>query len=164
MDVEKCTYGEDFDAWVSGQGIDISGDSYLVPGTLASMFAVGKGGRPKYKAENPPPGGWKLSHRDPLMRYKQIRETYDDVVTGTLPQRRDKHGNLFYRGDNLKGQRKAQWEDSEIYTVPGKEGHRFLVIPDGKIGYAFGHDYDNPRLFPAPWYKDGGQYPGGKVK
>ncbi|MGW5929834.1 hypothetical protein ACWF2L_26905 [Streptomyces anulatus] len=141
MDVENCTYGEDFDAWVSGQGIDTSGDSYLVPGALASMFAVGKGGRPKCNAKNPPPGGWKLSHQNPLMKYKQIRETYEDVVTGVAPQRRDKYGNLdFYRGDKLNKRQKSQWKDSKIYAVPGKEAHRVLVRPDGKIEYEFGHD------------------------
>lgn len=106
-----------------------------------------------------------LSHQNPLMKYKQIRETYEDVVTGVAPQRRDKYGNLdFYRGDKLNKRQKSQWIDSKIYTVPGKEAHRVLVGPDGKIGYAFGHDYDNPRLFPVPWYKDGGEYPGGSVK
>ncbi|MGW8485372.1 hypothetical protein [Streptomyces sp. NPDC055886] len=162
LDVEKCTYGEDFDAWASEQGIDTSGDSYLIPGTLASMFAVGRAGRPKRNAKNPPPGGWKLSHRNPLMKYKQLRETYEDVSTGAASQRRNPDGSLdFYRADNLNPRQRAKWRDSKIYTVPGRENHRILVRPDGKIGYAIGHDYDTPRLFPAPWYKDGGEYPGG---
>ncbi|MFH9292840.1 RHS repeat-associated core domain-containing protein [Streptomyces sp. NPDC017520] len=164
-----CDLGAQYDAWAAEQGMDTSSDSYLVPGALAAVFGLGgaarrpgaKGGA-KYDAKNPPPGGWKLSHPNPLMKYKQLRETYEEVFVGAARQRRNPDGSLdFYRADNLSPRQQAQWRNSKIFTVPGKANHRILVRTDGKIGYAFGHDYDTPRLFPAPWYKDGGDYPGG---
>ncbi len=157
-----CDLGDQCDAWAAEQGMDTQSDNYLVPGALAAMFGVGRAGRPKYDAKNPPPGGWKLSHQNPLIKDKQLRETYEDVSTGAARQRRNPDGSLdFYRADGLSPRQRGKWRDSKVYTVPGKGNHRILVRPDGKIGYAFGTTTTPPRLFPAPWYKDGGEYPGG---
>jgi len=40
--------------------------------------------------------------------------------------------------------------------VPGTR-HRILELPDGRLGYAEHHDYDNCILFPGPWYPEGGK-------
>jgi hypothetical protein len=41
-----CDYGAQYDNWVAGQGYNINGDSYLVPGVAAAVVAH-RGGSPK---------------------------------------------------------------------------------------------------------------------
>lgn len=52
--------------------------------------------------------------------------------------------------------RKTVWTGSLEYDVPGTD-HRILKRPDGRYGYVENHDYSKPKLFPAPWYPDGGK-------
>lgn len=41
-DVDDCTYGEQYDEWAFNQGIDTTGDPYLVPGALAAVVGAGR--------------------------------------------------------------------------------------------------------------------------
>jgi RHS repeat-associated protein len=44
VDNPGCNYGESYDEWAAGAGVDITGDAYLVPGALAAILGAGKGG------------------------------------------------------------------------------------------------------------------------
>ncbi|MFG3007425.1 RHS repeat-associated core domain-containing protein [Streptomyces calvus] len=52
-----CDYGESYDAWAAEQGVDTAGDAYQVPGALAAIFGIGKGGvfgaKPNSKSGKP---------------------------------------------------------------------------------------------------------------
>ncbi|WP_327392779.1 DUF6531 domain-containing protein [Streptomyces sp. NBC_01186] len=101
----------------------------------------------------------KLSDRNPIPN-KKLRHEYEEVLAGRGTQRPGDapDGLDYYSADKLPPKQQAQWKDSAIYDVPGTP-HRVLKRPDGLIGYVWNHDYSKPRLFPAPWYKDGGDVP-----
>lgn len=101
----------------------------------------------------------KLSSPNPIIN-RQLRHEYEEVLAGRgTPRPGNGPGGLdLYKADGLSPAERAKWKDSVIYDVPGTN-HRVLKRPDGLIGFIWKHDYKKPRLFPAPWYKDGGAVP-----
>ena len=61
-----------------------------------------------------------------------------------------------YQATGLGPINAAQWRGSLIWDVPGTP-YRILERPDGRFGYVSDHNYNAPKLFPAPWYPDGGK-------
>ena len=57
---------------------------------------------------------------------------------------------------NKSGSGRNVWAGSLEYDVPGTK-HKILKRPDGKLGYVLDHDYSQPKLFPGPWYPEGGK-------
>ncbi|KJB84904.1 hypothetical protein AZ66_27950 [Paenibacillus sp. E194] len=49
------------------------------------------------------------------------------------------------------------WDGSKEWDVPGTK-HRILERTDGRFGYVVDHDYSKPKLFPSPWFQDGGKF------
>ncbi|MGK4908163.1 DUF6531 domain-containing protein [Streptomyces albus] len=101
----------------------------------------------------------KLSDQNPIPN-KRLRQEYEEVLAGRGTRRPGDapDGLDYYSADELPRTQRPKWRNSEIYDVPGTP-HRILKRPDGLIGFVWNHDYSRPRLFPAPWYKDGGDIP-----
>ncbi|WP_036666959.1 hypothetical protein [Paenibacillus sp. UNC217MF] len=49
------------------------------------------------------------------------------------------------------------WDGSKEWDVPGTK-HRILERTDGRFGYVVDHGYSKPKLFPSPWFQDGGKF------
>ena len=49
-----------------------------------------------------------------------------------------------------------RWVGARIWDVPGTR-YRILELPDGRMGWISEHNYRAPKLFPGPWYPDGGK-------
>jgi RHS repeat-associated protein len=97
-----------------------------------------------------------LSSINPIRRV--IREAYEDVLLGRGMPRMEHGRQKVFRAHELKERSNSldnAWEGSLEFEVPGTN-HRILQRPDGKLGYVEDHDYANPKLFPGPWYPDGG--------
>jgi hypothetical protein len=98
----------------------------------------------------------KLSSPNPVRR--ELREAYEDIKTGGGIPRLDENGKQKI----FQGRENQKWAGALEYEVRGKNGeaHRILkkVLSDGReiLGYAENHDYSHIKLFPAPWYPDGG--------
>jgi hypothetical protein len=52
-----------------------------------------------------------------------------------------------------------EWIDDWLSSISAGQHHRILQRPDGQLGYALDHKYSVPRLFPGPWYPEGGVLP-----
>ncbi|MNP13867.1 hypothetical protein D3C76_1061660 [compost metagenome] len=100
----------------------------------------------------------KLSSPNPLP--KAIREQYEEIRLGRGTPRLDANGKQkIFNANELKnssGGGNNVWRGSLEYDVPGTN-HRILKRPDGKLGYVLNHDYSQPKLFPGPWYPEGGK-------
>ncbi|MFJ5798597.1 polymorphic toxin-type HINT domain-containing protein [Streptomyces decoyicus] len=101
----------------------------------------------------------KLSDPNPIIN-KQLRWEYEEVLAGRgTPRPGNGPGGLdIYQAEGLSARQQAQWKGAVIYDATGTN-HRVLKRPDGLIGFVWKHDYTKPRLFPSPWYKDGGEVP-----
>ncbi len=91
---------------------------------------------------------------------KSIREQYEEIKLGRGTPRVDpKTGKQkIFRAKELKqntGSGSSSWDGSLEWDVPGTN-HRILQKTDGSLGYVLNHDYSKPRLFPSPWYPEGG--------
>ncbi|CAH8247766.1 HINT domain-containing protein [Paenibacillus melissococcoides] len=89
---------------------------------------------------------------------KKITNEYDNIQLGKGTPRIDKDGNQkIFSANELKNKtgQKNVWEGSKEWDVPGSK-HRILEQPNGKLGYVTNHDYSKPKLFPSPWFPDGG--------
>ncbi|MFD0590074.1 polymorphic toxin-type HINT domain-containing protein [Paenibacillus sp. GCM10027627] len=101
----------------------------------------------------------KLSSPNPLP--KTIREQYEEIILGGGTPRIDSttgKQKVFNANElkNKSGGGTNVWAGSLEYDVPGTN-HRILKRPDGKLGYVLNHDYSQPKLFPGPWYPEGGK-------
>ncbi|MCO5968806.1 DUF6531 domain-containing protein [Actinoallomurus soli] len=112
---------------------------------------------------------------------KPIREEYEKIAAmraaerngipsplgAPTPRINEATGNQkVFQGWELPLTQRPAWKGSLEWDVPGTD-HRILERPDGKLGYAYQHDYSKPQLFPGPWYPEGGVIPrflGGKGK
>lgn len=87
-----------------------------------------------------------------------VRE-YDNVKLGSGTPRLDTNGTqkIFQANElnNISGSSNNVWRGSKEWDVPGTS-HRILERLDGKLGYVINHDYSKPKLFPGPWFSDGG--------
>jgi RHS repeat-associated protein len=101
---------------------------------------------------------YKLSDDHKLPR--KIVNEYDNISLGEGTPRFDNNGNQkIFNANELKnrtGQNNI-WDGSKEWDVPGTK-HRILERKDGKYGYVTDHDYTKPKLFPAPWFPDGGKF------
>nr|WP_309694960.1 RHS repeat-associated core domain-containing protein [Armatimonas sp.] len=91
-------------------------------------------------------------------RLEPIRNAYEDIKLGRGTPRTNPNGSqkTFGAGElRRNGRGRNVWEGSKEWDVPGTD-HRILERQDGRLGYVIEHDYANPRLFPSPWYPDGG--------
>ncbi|MDF2648448.1 MAG: Rhs family protein [Paenibacillus sp.] len=89
---------------------------------------------------------------------KSIVYQYDEIILGRGTPRVDHNGNQkVFNATELKGVSGPMnvWAGSLEYDVPGTN-HRILKRPDGKLGYVLEHDYSQPKIFPGPWFPDGG--------
>lgn len=96
----------------------------------------------------------RLSDPNPLP--KPIREQYEEIRLGGGTRRLDPVTGqpMIYQAREFGG--RGVWHGAEEFDVPGTS-HRILRRRDGRYGYVLNHDYTRPRLFPAPWYPDGGE-------
>ncbi len=100
-----------------------------------------------------------LSSSNPIP--KLIRNQYEEILLGNGTPRIDPitGQQKVFRATELKqttnGGRNV-WDGSLEWDVPGTK-HRILQRPDGRMGYVVEHDYSKPKLFPEPWYPDGGK-------
>lgn len=97
--------------------------------------------------------GKKLSDPNPVP--KVIRDQYEEIILNKGVPRVDPRTGKQTVFEGREGQGRA-WIGSLEFDVPGTN-NRILLRPDGKIGYVLKHDYTKPRLFPSPWYPDGGK-------
>ncbi|PYI56314.1 polymorphic toxin-type HINT domain-containing protein [Paenibacillus flagellatus] len=100
-----------------------------------------------------------LSSPNPLP--KTIRDQYEEIRLGGGTPRIDPvtgKQKVFNANElkNISGGGTNVWSGSLEYDVPGTS-HRILRRPDGKLGYVLNHDYSQPKLFPGPWYPEGGK-------
>jgi RHS repeat-associated protein len=131
--------------------LDVNNDViFAAPGEVP-----GEGGGTGPRGGKRPGEYTRLSDPNPVPRV--LRDQYEEVRLGNGTPRLDpKTGEQqVYRGDQLVGSRKATWKGSLEWDVPGTR-YRILQRPDGRLGYVQGHDYENPQLFPGPWYQEGG--------
>ncbi len=82
---------------------------------------------------------------------KRIREEYEKIKLGEGTPRIDRATGqqTIFQALGKKNRGSKEWD------VPGTN-HRILELPDGRLGYAINHNYDNTCLFPGPWYPEGG--------
>ena len=102
-------------------------------------------------------GGPRLSDENPVPR--DVREQYEEIQLGNGTPRVDPAtgAQTVHRGN----ERTARlWRGALEWDVPGTR-HRILeqrfVGQRSRFGYVLNHDYNRPRVFPAPWYPDGGR-------
>ncbi|AET59808.1 Rhs family protein [Paenibacillus terrae HPL-003] len=98
-----------------------------------------------------------LSTPNPIQ--SSIRAQYEEIILGRGTPRIDPgtgKQTIFQANELKKGASSNVWAGSLEYDVPGTS-HRILKRPDGKLGYVVNHDYSKPKLFPAPWYPEGGK-------
>lgn len=102
------------------------------------------------QAKKPSP---KLSSPNPVP--KVIRHQYEEIALGNgTPRINPRTGTqTVFEARHVHGF--SVWRGSLEFDVPGTS-HRILRRPDGRYGYVLKHDYTRPRLFPSPWYSDGG--------
>jgi RHS repeat-associated protein len=122
---------------------------------------------------------YKLSDKNPVSGFKgarAVRDEYEKLqqmraaqrlgvpYTGERPTPNiDPVSGLqkVFQGNELGPLNAAKWRGALEWLVPGTS-HRLLEIaPDitggiEKIGYVVRHNYGSPKLFPGPWYKEGG--------
>ncbi|QFG21462.1 RHS repeat protein [Actinomadura sp. WMMB 499] len=79
-----------------------------------------------------------------------------DRREGRIPDGLNVGDQKRFRGDELGPRNRARWEGGLEWDVPGTD-HRIVEMRDGKLGYAPGHNYGNIKLFPGPWYPEGGK-------
>nr|WP_144028791.1 hypothetical protein [Paenibacillus tyrfis] len=86
---------------------------------------------------------------------------YEEIKLGRGVPNLDNNGvQKVYHANELKGISGSPsnvWDGSLEYLVPGSEHHRILKRADGKLGYVIKHGYGIPKLFPGPWFSEGGK-------
>ncbi|OOM72486.1 tRNA(Glu)-specific nuclease WapA precursor [Clostridium beijerinckii] len=88
---------------------------------------------------------------------------YDNIKLGNGTPRIDLNTGqqkLFQANELKQNAASARnvWDGSLEWDVPGSNNQlRILQRPDGKLGYVTNHDYSKPKLFPSPWFPDGGK-------
>lgn len=118
-----------------------------------NAMLVHNGGDCVPKLSDPLPNG--LGSR----RLAPIREAYEDIKLGNGTPRIDPATGaqkVFQANELRQGGGRNRWQGALEWDVPGTS-HRILQLPDGRLGYVIDHDYAHPRLFPSPWYPDGGK-------
>lgn len=89
---------------------------------------------------------------------------YDNIKLGNGTPRIDPRTGrqTIFQANEIKnrtGGSRNIWEGSLEWDVLGSANElRILQRPDGKFGYVTRHDYSKVKLFPAPWFPDGGKY------
>ncbi|MEV5829390.1 RHS repeat-associated core domain-containing protein [Spirillospora sp. NPDC052242] len=78
-----------------------------------------------------------------------------DRREGRIPNGLNVGDQKVFQGHELGAQNRARWSGGLEWDVPGTD-HRIVEMRDGKLGYALNHNYRNLKLFPGPWYPEGG--------
>ncbi len=134
-------------------------------GAYVSQDPIGLGGGVSLYAYVPDPNKFidplglakkcgKLSDPNPIPR--AIREAYEEIKLGNgVPRIDPATGRQTIHRAAAFGRGRNVWRGALEWDVPGTR-HRILERTDGRLGYVLNHEYRTPRLFPAPWYPDGG--------
>ncbi|MCX4245068.1 DUF6531 domain-containing protein [Paraliomyxa miuraensis] len=145
-------------AYLGHDPIGLLGGSALygyVRDPLGSVDPLGLSQRRDYSG-GPKKRDLRLSSPNPIP--KSIRIQYEEILLGRGTPRFDEIGRqkIFQARELRAGSSDRNvWAGSREFDVPGTK-HRILRRTDQRLGYVLEHDYATPRLFPAPWYPDGG--------
>ncbi|WP_175460701.1 contractile injection system protein, VgrG/Pvc8 family [Paenibacillus sp. cl6col] len=122
------------------------------PENSASGSASGKNKNSNGKKD------YKLSDEHKISQ--KILNEYDNIKLGNGTPRFDKNGEQkTFHANEMKNRtgKNNVWDGSKEWDVPGTK-HRILERTDGRFGYVVDHDYSKPKLFPSPWFPDGGKF------
>ncbi|MCE5173740.1 RHS repeat-associated core domain-containing protein [Paenibacillus profundus] len=124
-----------------------------------SRVGCGGGGKKEgpFGGQGKAPKEYKLSDNHNIPR--SIVNEYDNINLGNGTPRLHNGNQKIFRASELKNKTGPNnvWEGSKEWDVPGTS-HRILERTDGKLGYVIEHDYSKPKLFPSPWFPDGGKF------
>ncbi|KAB8164687.1 hypothetical protein FH609_018495 [Streptomyces sp. 3MP-14] len=100
----------------------------------------------------------RLSDPNPVPR--PIREQYEEIRAGRGTPRLDNNGvQKIWSGNrsNVPPAVGRRWGGSTEWEVPGAPNNQWRILqnPRGELGYTTDH-YRSIKLFPAPWYPEGG--------
>ncbi|WP_436713651.1 RHS repeat-associated core domain-containing protein [Brevibacillus formosus] len=129
------------------------------PNAWVDPFGLKKGNKGKGETKKE----YKLSDHHGFPR--EVLWEYDEIKLGRGTPRIHDHRSpphlqglqKTYEARKAPVPKNSIWYGALEFGVPNTN-HRILKRRDGKLGYAAFHGYDHPKLFPGPWFQEGGTY------